>query len=314
MANEEHLNILMQGVKIWNEWRRSSPRPLPDLSSRGISTEGIIDLRGIDFRNMDMTNTILAGADLSGALLASTNFENADLSDANLSDSDLRLANLVHARLCRANLSSAHLPHTNFHGANLQDASFEGATAVHTSFDSVDLSMVKGLESVIHRGPSTVGIDSMYLSRGNIPEHFLRGCGVPDDLIKFIPSLFGNQQAIQFYSCFISYSTKDDEFARRLYSRMRDERLRVWFALEDMKAGEKIHEQLEQAIQLQDRLLLVISKHSIESEWVMTEIRQARNAEVREKRRKLFPVRLVDFETIKERECFDADTGKRPCR
>ena len=88
---------------------------------------------------------------------------------------------------------------------------------------------------------------------------------------------------------------------------MRDNHLRVWFAPEDIKGGQKIHEQLEQAIQLHDRLLIVLSEQSMQSEWVMTEIRKARKAE---KRRKLFPIRLVDFETIKKWECFDADTGK----
>ena len=41
-----------------------------------------------------------------------------------------------------------------------------------------------------------------------------------------------------------------------------------------------------------------------------TEIRKARNAELKEQRRKLFPIRLVDFDTICDWECFDADTGK----
>src|SRR4029078_1176411 len=139
---------------------------------------------------------------------------------------------------------------------------------------------------------------------------FLRGCGVPDDFITFIPSHFGMQQAIQFYSCFISYSTKDEDFARRLYSRMRDEKLRVWFAPEDVKGGEKLHEQIERAIQLHDRLLIILSEHSMQSEWVMTELRKAREQEIQQKRRKLFPIRMVNFETIREWECFDADSGK----
>jgi len=88
---------------------------------------------------------------------------------------------------------------------------------------------------------------------------------VPDDFIAFIPSHFGMQQAIQFYSCFISYSTRDEEFARRLYSRMRDEKLRVWFAPEEMKGGQKLYEQIERAIQLHDRLLLVLSESSMQS-------------------------------------------------
>jgi hypothetical protein len=46
------------------------------------------------------------------------------------------------------------------------------------------------------------------------------------------------------------------------------------------------------------------------SEWVITEIRKARKAERLEKKRKLFPIRLVDFEAIRAWECFDADGGK----
>jgi hypothetical protein len=42
----------------------------------------------------------------------------------------------------------------------------------------------------------------------------------------------------------------------------------------------------------------------------MTEIRKARETEKKEKRRKLFPIRLTDFETLRDWTCFDADTGK----
>ena len=42
----------------------------------------------------------------------------------------------------------------------------------------------------------------------------------------------------------------------------------------------------------------------------MTEIRKARKAEIREKRQKLFPIRLVGFGDVQKWECFDADSGK----
>jgi hypothetical protein len=45
---------------------------------------------------------------------------------------------------------------------------------------------------------------------------------VPDNLIAYIPSLAGAAQAIQFYSCFISNSQADEDFCKRLHSRMRD--------------------------------------------------------------------------------------------
>jgi len=67
-------------------------------------------------------------------------------------------------------------------------------------------------------------------------------------------------------------------------------------------------------MRLYDRLLLILSEHSMESEWVRTEIAKARKREVREKRRMLFPVRLVELRTLADWECFDTDTGKDSAR
>jgi hypothetical protein len=132
---------------------------------------------------------------------------------------------------------------------------------------------------------------------------------VPEEIIEIARSI-RNGPPIQWQSCFISYSHKDEELARRLHERMREANMRVWYAPEDLKGGKKLHEQLFEAIQIEDRLLLVLSEHSIQSEWVMTEIRKAREVEKKENRRKLFPIRLVDMETLQAWTCFDADTGK----
>ena len=105
----------------------------------------------------------------------------------------------------------------------------------------------------------------------------------------------GPPNAGQHYSCFISYSTKNEAFARKLHSRLREEGLKVWYSPEDIQAGKKLHEQIGEAIQQRDKLLLVLSKHSMNSEWVKTEIRKARKAEIKEGKRKLFPIRLESF-------------------
>ena len=46
------------------------------------------------------------------------------------------------------------------------------------------------------------------------------------------------------------------------------------------------------------------------SEWVKTEIYHARQDEISSKRRKLFPISLADFQTIRVWTTFDADSGK----
>jgi FMN phosphatase YigB (HAD superfamily) len=111
-------------------------------------------------------------------------------------------------------------------------------------------------------------------------------------------------------SYFVSYSHKDEEFAKKVSSRLRSENLRVWYASESMRGGDGIRDQIRQAIGACDKLLLILSKTSMRSPWVVTEICEARQRETREKRRILFPIRLVKYDAIKSWECFDHDTGK----
>jgi hypothetical protein len=86
--------------------------------------------------------------------------------------------------------------------------------------------------------------------------------------------------------------------------------VRCWFAPHNVQGGKKLHEQIDEAIRRYERLLLILSPSSMSSEWVKTEIRKARKRERTERKRVLFPVRLVSFEAIRDWELFDADEGK----
>jgi hypothetical protein len=223
---------------------------------------------------------------------------------------DFSGVSLYFRELSGADLSDVTLIGTQFFGSRLSRTRFYAATASRTAFNDLDLREAEGLETVIHASPSEVGIGTIYGSQGRIPEAFLRGCGVPESFIVQIPALVAAMQPIQFYSCFISYSGRDEEFARRLHSRMREAELRVWFAPEDVKGGDKLYDQIDRAIQVHDRLLLVLPESSMQSKWVETEIRRARKVELKEGRRKLFPIRLVDYEALQEWVCIDSATGE----
>jgi uncharacterized protein YjbI with pentapeptide repeats len=216
----------------------------------------------------------------------------ADLSDRNLFLADLRRANLCDVNLVGADLGLANLTGANLGGANLAAATLAGATLEMTILADVDLSEVEGLDGVHHIGPSTVGIDTIYKSKGKIPEVFLRGCGVPESMITFMHSLVGT--AIEFYSCFISYSSKDNDFAKRVYADLQSKGVRVWFAPEDLKIGDKFRSRIDEAIRIYDKLLLVLSENSINSEWVEDEVEAALEKEHAQNRTMLFPVRLDD--------------------
>lgn len=231
----------------------------------------------------------------------------ADCSGANLAGAELSKTDLVGANFSEANLTRTYLAGANLRRAYLSRADLTGASIYHTTFGDNDLSDVKGLETVRHEGPSTIGIDTIYRSHGQIPLAFLRGAGVPENFIEYMGSLTG--KALEFYSCFISYSTKDQEFATCLHADLQDNGVRCWFAPHDIQAGKKIHEQIDEAIRRYERLLLILSTDSMKSPWVKTEIRKARKREIEEKRRVLFPVSIVSFTDIRMWESFYADEG-----
>jgi hypothetical protein len=290
MANPEHLEILKQGVNVWNDWRRKKPKLTPDLSE--------VDLSGTDLGGADLRRVNLAGADLRRADVRRADLRKADLREAGLARADLRGANLFRADLGGvdlrlADLREAHLIWANLHRADLGGANLTKAQMLHAAFGDNDLSEVEGLETIHHLGPSTIGIDTIYNSKGNIPEVFLRGCGVPEDFILYMKSLVG--KAIEFYSCFISYSSKDDAFAKRLRADLQAQNVRCWFAPEDLKIGDKFRMRIDEAIRVHDKLLLVLSENSVASAWVEKEVETAFEKERRQDNKPvLFPIRLDD--------------------
>jgi len=315
MANAGYLALLEQGVEAWNKWRIEHLIDWADLYGVDFS---FADLAGADLAGADFSGTDFTYADFTQANLIGADFSRANLSEAHLSGADLSLANLAEADFTGADLSKANLTEADFRRANLTEADLNGTNfnktnVAWTLFAGNDLSEAKGLETVHHIGPSTIGIDTIYKSAGRIPQVFLRGAGVPDNFIPYIASLTG--KGMEFYSCFISYSTKDQEFVDRLHADLQNNNVRCWFAPHDIAAGKKIHEQIDEAIRMHDKLLLILSPASMESEWVKTEIAKARKREIREGNRVLFPVGLVKYDLhIRDWECFDADTGKDSAR
>lgn len=289
MANKEHLEILKKGVDEWNRWRKSYPTTKPDLTGAYLSESslewvapnappdlGIANFRGADFTDAQLSYSVLKGADLRVARLVRADLTGANLRKAGLGGADLRAAKLYETNLTLA----------SFVGANL-----EGAIFWETVLARVNFTEALGLESCRHGGPSI--IDDRTLRRsGGLPEHFLRGCGLPDSLIEFLPSL--RRKTVQYYDCFISYSTKDQEFADLLYSQLQHRGVRAWLATENLDIGDRFREKIEKAIGEYDKLVLVLSRDSVESPWVEAEVEAAFEKERRQKRIVLFPIRLDD--------------------
>jgi uncharacterized protein YjbI with pentapeptide repeats len=279
MANPEHLQILQQGVEAWNQWRsHTNIRP---------------DLRRANLRRADLRGADLRGADLSEAIFYRTN-----LTGAHLSRADLTGADLTRAFLTEANLSGADLT-----GATLTMAYLE------TVFGDTNLTAVQGLETCYHSGPSTLDLRTLAKS-GPLPWDVLWRCGLNDWQIEatklYQPDLTPAQindivyriynlraePLIQFYSCFISYASKDNAFAEQLYADLQKKGVRCWFAPEDMKIGDRLRLRIDETIGLYDKLLLILSKTSVASQWVEEEVETALVRERKQGTTVLFPVQI----------------------
>jgi len=305
MPNPEHLAILKQGVEAWNEWRKSRQHEFLDLSGAELFRTSLsganlnnVNLSNADLSNCHLLNAYVSNANLSFANLSEAQLGNAqfvfsNLSNANLSGADLSGADLTGAMLNGADLSRAYLANVILIGTDLTDANLDDARMIFANIAGTDLSDAISLDTVEHRGPSSIGIDTLYKSQGKIPDKFMRGAGVPEEVIKLAHSIRAGSSK-QLPSCFISYSSKDQPFAERLHADLQSKGVRCWFAPEDLKIGDKIRPTIHESIQNYDKLLLVLSEASVHSTWVEDEVERALATEKEQSRVILFPIRLDD--------------------
>ena len=96
-----------------------------------------------------------------------------------------------------------------------------------------------------------------------------------------------------YHTCVLSYATEDQAFAEKLHTDLQQQGVSCWFAPHDLKTGDKIRAQIYEAIGKNDKLLIVLSGHSIESPWVEEEVEAALDREHQQPGTLLlFPIRL----------------------
>lgn len=182
MANPEHVEILKQGVEVWNKWREENPKEIPNLSECEISPDTLknakafaktdssqrVELYVVNFSGANLNQTkfylcnldsayftdasldyasfndvVLRFANFSNASLRFATFEKADFLEALLPDIDGYACKFEGCEFGLADFTNAKLSHANFSNALLPDVNLIGANLSGANFENANVSAVK---------------------------------------------------------------------------------------------------------------------------------------------------------------------------
>jgi uncharacterized protein YjbI with pentapeptide repeats/class 3 adenylate cyclase len=182
MTIEEQLDILLQGARVWNVWRRKEhPEIQIDLSGANLSGAA---LSGVTLRDADLREADLSGANLSRANLRGATLKEANLGRAVLQEADLSGANLTGANLSNANLQEADLSGANLSGAILSKAKISRATLRKASLNRTDLSEARLLRTNLSEANLTgATLKRASLRRADLIETTLSGADLSEAIL-----------------------------------------------------------------------------------------------------------------------------------
>lgn len=135
MAIPLHLELLSEGVEVWNQ-RRQDTLFNPDLQRANLSGA---DLQSVNFRNADLRDANLRTSNLKQAILAQANLREANLDEAKLQQADLMAADLSGAISPGTNFEEAHLRMAILQRTLLRGSILRGANMHFVDMKGADL-------------------------------------------------------------------------------------------------------------------------------------------------------------------------------
>jgi uncharacterized protein YjbI with pentapeptide repeats len=292
MNNDEWLALISLGFADWKEWRVNNA----DIR---------VDLRGLDLKDEHLSYFDLSGANLRGVSLRGAWLERANLQDADMREAHLTITKLMNANLTGADLRGAQLNNAilrgatltkvDFSGAILRGADFDGAVLGWTVFGYTDLHSAKNLDKVKVEGPTSIGLDTLELSRWRVPRQLLSNPKLHPDVIAAIERWAGKAEF--YYSCFLSHSSLDIKFARKLYDDLRTDGVASWISAEDLPPGTMWQTELRENLKSAERVLVLVTEHSLNSKGVSDEMNEV--LVTGQANSRIIPIKVIDDEMWK---------------
>lgn len=95
---------------------------------------------------------------------------------------------------------------------------------------------------------------------------------------------------------FLSHNSKDKPFVRRLGQAFSRYGVKTWIDEGEIKVGQSLIEKISNGIVESDYFGIILSKNSIQSEWVNKELKIALHKEIKEKKLSILPILLDDVD------------------
>ncbi|MCB0532005.1 MAG: toll/interleukin-1 receptor domain-containing protein [Saprospiraceae bacterium] len=291
MPNPKHFKIYLQGPEKWNQWRQQYPDIEPDLSGfrfvfveshlrqyskPGLNTTTYGMLMRSSLSDFDFSRTNLSDCVFWEIVLHRTRFQGANLSGTEFRQCDLY----------QVDLEAAELSRSTFVLSLFREANFQGAHFGQSHFAYSPLQGCTGLEKTVHPLPGHMDFLSLVHSQ-QVPFEFAQHFGINEVLFNAIRKL----EPERFYDCFISYSTRNEDFVQYLRAVLLIAKVPCWYAPADYRLNADWHaskksedyelaRDLYNLVDASDVLLLVVSNDSMRSEWVRKEVLRVRKQRV----------------------------------
>lgn len=245
------------------------------------------DLRDADLSGADLDRAVLSDANLSGANLTNANLQRTSLIGATLTGANLTGANFSGADLVRSDLTDAVLAdsdlfQTRIWGCTVGGADLTGAALGYTVLQDCDLRDAVGLALVRHDAPSSIGVDTIYRSGGQISAAFLAGAGVPASVASLQEAIAAAPPNLSEY--YIACRDEDEEFARKLSVDLAGLGVTAWVFSQKVRGNALVsrlsssdQEEIERWIRNYDKLIVVASTRALDTEAILNDITAARD-------------------------------------
>jgi hypothetical protein len=260
------------------------------------------NLEEANVRSNYFSNADLTGANLQKADIYLANFDRANLTEVNLKETDVyqtRLKNtkLIWADLRGAKFATSSLEQADMRWARLNETDFRDASMGGTILAEVDLSETKGLDEMYINSPLVIDFSTVYRSKGNIPEEFLRRAGVPEEMIDMVHSFSGKFNLIRTY---IAYTNEETEPMKKLKGDLTDSGVTCWpYYLDAMShwlyKGSGLFEYWHR---IWDRLIVICSRRSFGHQYLIDALNKELDLEIKTGRDDLLIPICLDDDTV----------------